>query len=110
MPLTVRPEAEEPVFLGKAVGPVFFRYFVARGVLTAAAAGARPARQGRTALSGIGRTVLFHKLLDEVGPLQDHAPPRRLAGDLAEVPEKRRIRSSDRRADGRRGSTLSQTG
>src|SRR3954454_6024656 len=66
-------EAEEPVFFGEAVHPVFFWDFVAGVVLAVAGGEGFDFGEGGAALGGVTGAVFFDELFYEVGALQDDA-------------------------------------
>src|SRR5205809_805489 len=83
--IVIRSEVIEPEALGQAVEPVLFGNRVARIVLRGADGHRVELGEGGAADGGIAGGVLFHEVLEQVGPLQDDAATRGGAGQIPEV-------------------------
>src|SRR3989454_12202931 len=90
--LGIRSEAEEPVFLREAVGPVLLRDLRARVVLAVAPAQALQLPERRLPLRRVARAVARDQLPHQVRPLQHDAATRRLRRRVAEVFQESRAR------------------
>src|SRR5262245_53426638 len=83
--LSIRSEAEKPVFLGKSVSPVIFRDLLPWLMLAVPRLHRFNLGERSPALRGIARGVTRHEFADQVGALQHDAPLRGLGRRLAKV-------------------------